>query len=66
VPRTPGLLELPGNLPALEAERARLERELAATASPRARLLLALERRRTVIALDAIAAGLSPHEGTER
>lgn len=48
--RTPGLLEPPGNLPALEAERSRLERELAATGAPRARRLLALELRRVVIA----------------
>ena len=54
-PRTPGLLPLPPSPAALTAERERLERELRHDGSGRARKLLAIERRRVVIALEAPA-----------
>jgi hypothetical protein len=53
VRRTLDLLPLPSSRPALVAERERLERELAATLNRPALRLLAIERRRVVIALDA-------------
>lgn len=49
--RTRGLMALPPSRPALEAELGRLERELARTPPPAARRLLAIERRRVVLAL---------------
>ena len=55
-PQTPGLLPLPRSRPALAAERDRLERELALSLAPRARRLLAIERRRVIIAQDDDAA----------
>lgn len=58
-PRTPGLLEPPRNLPALESERARLERELAVVRWPRARRLLACERRRVIVRQDELAEAAS-------
>lgn len=54
MPRTPGLLTLPSSRPALEADVARLERELGHAPPGRRRRVLALERRRAVIALDRI------------
>jgi hypothetical protein len=50
--RTAGILPLPRSRGALEAELARLDRELAATPLPRARRLFAIERRRVVVALE--------------
>lgn len=47
------LMPLPSSRIALDAERDRLERELAATSHPATRRLLAIERRRVVVALDA-------------
>lgn len=46
-------LELPSNRAALAARRRLAERELAATRVPAARRLLAIDRRRIVIAEDA-------------
>lgn len=54
-PRTPGLMALPRNVPALEAERSRLERELERRQPPAARRLLAIERRRVIVRLDKLA-----------
>lgn len=54
--RTRGLLPLPPSEPALRAELRRLEYELSRRGTPAARRLLAVERRRVVLALDAIAA----------
>lgn len=56
-PRTRDLLPLPSSTPALEAEAARLERELGRLPSGAARRHLALERRRVVIRLDALRRG---------
>lgn len=52
--RTPGLLPLPPSILALVAELERLEREQLHTATPKARRLLAIERRRVVIRLDLL------------
>lgn len=54
-PRIKGLLPLPANRPALEAERSRLERELDKLAVPAHRRILAIERRRVIVRLDELA-----------
>lgn len=52
--RTSGLLPLPPSIPALVAELERIEREQAHTAAPKARRLLAIERRRVIIRIDRL------------
>lgn len=65
-PRTQGLLEPPSNLPALESERVRLERELAHTRTPAARRLLACERRRVIVRQDELAEATAATRERER
>lgn len=55
-PKTPGLLPLPTNVPALEAERCRLERVLDQLHEPAHRRVPAMERRRVIVRLDELAA----------
>lgn len=51
-PKTSGLLPLPSGVAALRAELARLDRELGLTPAGAPRRVLAMERRRTLIALE--------------
>lgn len=51
----PGLLPLPRNVPALEAERDRLERHLEHAPAGASRRVLAIERRRVIVRLDKLA-----------